>query len=100
MPRAKRDLDPMEARTYQKSSDIMTISFGGDNQISAKLFTSFVDNTSDILGDLLEDSCPGAKLDMTISAIRPGSFVFDVGTAIEAVPLIVGAATAAGTNYY
>lgn len=96
MSRAKRDLDPMEARTYQKSSDVMTICFGGDNQVSANLFTSFVNNTSGVFEEVLEDICPGARYDLQISAIRPGSFVFDLNTIIAAVPMLMNALTAAG----
>ena len=72
---------------YTQSRSIMTIRFGGTDKINSKLFTEFVDNSSFLLGEATKEVCPGARVHMDISAFRPGSFVFDLQTVVDAVPL-------------
>lgn len=78
--------DKMDTEYYQSNS-VMTIKFGGTDEINTKLFTEFVDNTSFLLEESTRSIIPDAKIKLNISAIRPGSFVFDLNTLVDAAPL-------------
>jgi len=72
---------------YIQSRSTMTIRFGGTDRINSKLFTEFVDNSSYLLGEATKEICPDARMHLDISAVRPGSFVFDFQTVVDVIPL-------------
>jgi len=79
-----------------RSSEIMTISFGGDNEIDACLLRDSIENIVLLLESSRDAIAPGNKMKVHISSIRPGSFVFDVVTISDVVPLVQRGIEAAG----
>lgn len=67
----------------EPEADLLSIQFGGDDDIDANLLASSVENLSQIIELARDEIVPDVPIRIKITAIRSGSFIIDIKSILE-----------------
>jgi len=71
-----------------RSTEIMTISFGGENEINAKLLRDSIDDIIHLLESSRDAFYPDEGMEIKISSLRAGSFVLDISVIADIASIV------------